>query len=75
MVSSNAIIEGYVNGKEGSQITIHCWFGHQSKYINSTCVDGGIWSPDPAKQTLCEGVIINILTIINLLLMISMERL
>ena len=60
MVTSSATVEGYVNGKEGSQITIHCRFGHQSESINSTCVDGGIWSPDPAKQILCEGMIINI---------------
>ena len=44
---------------------------------SSARVDGGIWSPDPAKQILCEGMIIifSYSSIINLLSMILMERL
>ena len=56
IVNFNAIVDGYINGKEGSEITVHCQFGQEnSESIVSTCVSGGQWSPDPAKFT-CEGM-------------------
>ena len=54
--NSSAIVEGYVNGREGSVITVCCQFGQEyGKSIVSTCVSGGLWSPDPAELT-CEGM-------------------
>ena len=54
---SKVVIEGYLTGKEGSQITVRCQFGgsNQSESVISTCVFGGIWSPDPAEHLMCEG--------------------
>ena len=57
MVNSGVVIEGYINGQEGSQITVHCREQSKSIVSTSTCVSGGIWSPDLAKHMMmCKGM-------------------
>ena len=58
MNDSKVVVEGYLTGKEGSQITVRCRFGgsNQSESVISTCVFGGTWSPDPAEYLMCEGM-------------------
>ena len=58
MVSSSVIVEGYNNGREGSQLNYRCRSGLEpSESFVSTCTSGGIWSPNPADH-ICKGVII-----------------
>ena len=57
MVGPNVVVEGYTDGREGSQISYHCQFGLvPNELAISTCIQGGIWSPNPAKH-ICKGII------------------
>ena len=57
--SSAAVVEGYVNGEEGSEIIVHCLLElEQRESIISMCISRGLWSPDPTQHVLsCKGVI------------------
>ena len=65
MVSFRVIIEGYIYGEEGYQITVRCQ--EQNESIVSTCLSGGIWSPDPA-DLICKGMIIIIMRMAQLII-------